>query len=67
MTRTRRSAFAGAALLLLLLTACTKLERVTVEGVDCVVAKRGKAVQALDCNWPNEDDTNSTDATNPPQ
>lgn len=59
MTSTRRSAFAVAGLILLAAPACTRVERIEVEGVDCVVAKSGRSIRALDCNWPNEDDTNS--------
>ena len=58
--RSRRTVFAVALLILLTAPACTRVERTTVDGIDCVVVKAPAGnVRALDCNWPNEDDTNS--------
>lgn len=62
MPARHRAILGAAALILLVAPACTRVERVTVEGVDCVVAKSGKSIRALDCNWPNEDDTNSPES-----
>ena len=60
MKMSRRTMLAAVALALLVAPGCTRVERVDVEGVDCVVAKAPAGnVRALDCNWPNEDDTNS--------
>ena len=61
-TLSRRGLLAVVAVLLMVAPACSRVERVTVDGVDCVVAKSGKSIRALDCNWPNEDNTNSTDS-----
>ena len=66
--RTRLAVVVLAVLSLVFSSGCTRVERVNVEGVDCVVAKSGKSVRALDCNWPNEDDTsprNEADTDSP--